>query len=251
MTASRSKVRKIGTIIRGAWRYRQLLKMGANRVYNDIMIADSPIPSVTALDFLGNNLPVTLNDFLSVDGNVALDELVFICALAQKTKPHRVVEIGTFDGNTALQLALNTPPESRIYTLDLPVGADRPAEVDIHDVKYIGSALRINRRFLGTVVQEKITQCYGNSLTYDFAAFVEDERPDFIFIDAGHSYECVRNDSEKALKILKAGGLIVWQDYTTNWPGVYDYLVELSSKLPLVHISGTSLVIYKGEVGTG
>jgi hypothetical protein len=245
MTVSRSKLRKISTILKRAAQHTGTLKMGVNRAYNDIMVADSPIPSVQALEFLGEHLPVMLNNFMSVDGNVSLDELVFICALAQKTDPKRIVEIGTFDGNTALQLALNTSPDSLIYTLDLPVGADGPAEVDIHDVKYIGSDRRIRRRFLGTIVEHKVKQCYGNSLTYDFSVFSAEGNPDFIFIDAGHSYECVRNDSEKSLKILKAGGVVVWQDYGTFWPGVYEYLVELSSRLPLVHIAGTSLVVYK------
>ena len=245
MAVSRSKFSKVRTILKGAAKHAKALKMGVNRVYEDIMLAESPIRSVGALDFLGENLQVTLHNFLSVDGNVTIDELVFICALAQKTKPTRIVEIGTFDGNTALQLALNTPTDARIYTLDLPIGTDGPTEVDYHDLKYIGSDRRINRRFLGTEVERKVKQLYGNSLTYDFSAFSVDGPPDFIFIDAGHSYECVRNDTEKSLAILRAGGVIVWQDYGTVWPGVYQYLVELSSRLPLVHIAGSSLVIYE------
>jgi hypothetical protein len=66
-----------------------------------------------------------------------------------------------------------------------------------------------------------------------------------MFIDAGHSYECVRNDSEKALKILDRGGSIVWQDYGAQWEGVFQYLVELSHKVSMVHIAGTSLVLYR------
>jgi hypothetical protein len=64
-------------------------------------------------------------------------------------------------------------------------------------------------------------------------------------MDAGHSYECVRNDSEKALTILDRGSIIVWQDYGATWEGVFRYLVELSRKLSLVHIAGTSLVVYR------
>jgi hypothetical protein len=55
----------------------------------------------------------------------------------------------------------------------------------------------------------------------------------------------VRNDSEKALKILDPGGSIVCQDYGAQWEGVFQYLVELSAKLSMVHIAGTSLVLYR------
>jgi predicted O-methyltransferase YrrM len=181
---------------------------------------------------------------LSVDGNVSLDELAFMCALAHKNKPLIVLEIGTFDGNTTLQLALNTPPETKILTLDLPTATESKAGNDPADDKYIESSRRLSCRFLASTVSHKITQCYGDSTTYDFANFTGDGRPQFIFIDGGHSYQCVRNDSEKALAILDQNGIIVWHDYTAEWPGVFTYLVELSSKLPLVHIAGTSLVIH-------
>jgi hypothetical protein len=221
---------------------------GANRIYNDIILSDSPIASVSACDFLGSEIRIVLENFLSVDGNVTLDELVFLCALARRMQPHRVVEIGTFDGNTALQLALNTREDARIFTLDLPLGVEGVEENDRYDLKYISSDLRKRRRFIGTDVEAKITQCYGNSLTYDFAKFAEDGKPDYIFIDAGHSYECVRNDSEKSMSILADGGVLVWQDYGTYWPGVYQYLVELSRTRRLTHIAGTSLVVFRAAV---
>jgi predicted O-methyltransferase YrrM len=220
-------------------------KRGLVHICNDALVASSPITSVSAADILGENISITLENFLPVDGNVSLDELAFISAWSRKTEPRIVVEIGTFDGNTTLQMALNTPANTRIFTLDLPVGADSDAENDPKDAKFIASARRVRRRFLGTPVEHKITQCYGNSLTYDFARFAVDGKPQLIFIDAGHSYACVRNDSEKALKILDRGGSIVWQDYGAEWEGVFQYLVELSRRLSMVHIAGTSLVLYR------
>jgi hypothetical protein len=40
-------------------------------------------------------------------------------------------------------------------------------------------------------------------------------------------------------------GVIAWHDYSAEWPGVFRYLVELSRGLPLVHIAGTTLVVYR------
>ena len=45
----------------------------------------------------------------------------------------KIIEIGTFDGNTALNIAANTPDEARIFTVDLPkdwAEAERRNEVD-------------------------------------------------------------------------------------------------------------------------
>lgn len=242
--ALRKKLNKMGTIIGAATRRPHEIREGMVRIYNNIKLADSPIPSKTALELVGGGTSIILENWTSVDGNVSVEELAFLCALARKMQPNRVVEIGTFDGNTTLQLALNTPPDSRIFTLDLPVGAHGHTENDPNDLAFIASQRRVQRRFLGTAVEHKIRQYYGDSLTYDFAEFAAEGDPQFVFIDAGHSYKCVRNDTEKTLNILDRNGIIVWHDYGT-WPDVYQYLVELSHKLSLIHIAGTRLVVYQ------
>jgi hypothetical protein len=245
MILTRSKLSIIATALGALVRRPGKAKRGLVHICNDALVASSPITSVPAFDILGENILVNLENFLPIDGNVSLDELTFISALSRKIQPRVVAEIGTFDGNTTLQLALNTPSETRIFTLDLPVGADGDTDNDPKDGKFIASSRRVYRRFLGSAVEHKIIQRYGNSLTYDFAEFAIDGRPQLIFIDAGHSYECVRNDSEKALTILDRGGIIVWQDYSAEWEGVFRYLVELSRKLSMVHIAGTTLVVYR------
>jgi predicted O-methyltransferase YrrM len=39
---------------------------------------------------------------------------------------------------------------------------------------------------------------------------------EFIFIDAGHRYEEVLNDSRRALEVLSPNGCVVWHDYRLN-----------------------------------
>ena len=245
MIATRNKIQKAAAVLAGVVGHSNTVRIGAGRIYNDLLIKNSPIRSISQLDYLGQNISVSFENFFSVDGNVTLPELVFIATLARIKAPKRVVEIGTFDGNTTLQLAVNTPDDTEIYTLDLPIGLDTSPGVDGQDARYIVSDLRVQRRFLNTRFHNRIRQCYGDSLLYDFAQFAEGGKPDFIFIDAGHSYECVRNDTEKSLEILAPGGTIVWQDFGSSWPGVYQYLAELSGRLNLLHIEETSLVVYQ------
>jgi len=55
------------------------------------------------------------------DGNVRISELGIISLLAKRCKKDSIIfEIGTFDGRTALNLAINSLESCRIYTLDLP-----------------------------------------------------------------------------------------------------------------------------------
>ena len=70
---------------------------------------------------------------------------------------------------------------------------------------------------------------------------------DFVFVDGSHAYEYVLKDSESALKMIKPGGVILFHDYNTSWPGVTKALNELFTSNPrfknLRHISQTSLAI--------
>ena len=51
-------------------------------------------------------------------------ELAVLAQAAAAVSPgDEIIEIGTFDGRTTLNLALNAPPTSHIFTLDLPAGA--------------------------------------------------------------------------------------------------------------------------------
>jgi predicted O-methyltransferase YrrM len=52
-------------------------------------------------------------------------------------------------------------------------------------------------------------------------------RPDFIYIDADHSYEQVKNDIENALALLNGKGVIAGHDYVPEFPGVIQAVDEL------------------------
>ena len=69
---------------------------------------------------------------------------------------------------------------------------------------------------------------------------------DFIFIDASHTYDYVKHDSQTALKLLRNGkGTILWHDYTPWWDGVVHALNELYQQNPqfkdLKRIENTTL----------
>lgn len=58
----------------------------------------------------------------------------------------------------------------------------------------------------------KMTVCSG--LSWECLAEFEDGFFDFIYLDACHDYECISKDAEIAVKKVKDGGIIQFNDYT-------------------------------------
>ena len=62
---------------------------------------------------------------------------------------------------------------------------------------------------------------------------------DLVFVDGAHSYDYVKNDTEKGLEMLRPGGVIAWHDCNPRHPDLVRYLRTLNRPLNLV--AGTSL----------
>jgi len=93
------------------------------------------------------------------NGNVSPVELVMLAALTNRQRPKVCLEIGTFNGNTTLQIAANSPPEARIFTLDLPLeNAQAPTGIAQGDTQFIESGSRQKRRFVETKYASMITE---------------------------------------------------------------------------------------------
>lgn len=180
------------------------------------------------------------------DGNVSLAELAVLNGLVRTHQPRAIFEIGTFDGRTTLNLALNS--EGDVHTLDLPASEAAKFGTFRGDKKYVdkpASGARFTSEPNASLpCTRRITQHYGDSATFDYSAF--EGRMEFVFVDGAHNYDYVVNDTEVALKLLRpAGGVIVWHDYGV-WPDVARGLKEICARHPyleLVHVRDTTLVV--------
>jgi SAM-dependent methyltransferase len=161
-----------------------------------------------------------------------------ICALSRTFRPRRFLELGVNEGRTA-ELVLRTSPWICHYIgVDalhdhVPALAQQKSEVPkcgrcgfyaMHDSRFdlieiAGGTANLDPRMLGAPA-------------------------DMVFIDADHSYEGVKRDTELARESLSAaGGCIIWHDYHRDLPGVVRYLDELVvQNRPLVHVQGTRVV---------
>lgn len=206
------------------------------------------VPSVAIEELLQQPLVPVLYEPGIANGNIQVQELVFICSLVHQLQPQSCFEIGTFDGRTTLNVAANAGPDARVYTLDLPRAAMRSTALPLEEDEklYIDKDL-IGGRFAGTEFASRITQLCGDSAAFDFGPY--EGKQDFVFVDGSHSYEYVLSDSRAALKLLRPdGGIILWHDYGI-WPGVTKALNQLcvsDDAFHLMrHIDGTSLCIVR------
>jgi predicted O-methyltransferase YrrM len=181
------------------------------------------------------------------DGNVSGFELFALNSLVRKHSPGALFEFGTFKGRTTLNLAANSTPEARIYTLDLPHSKLQSLQYNLEQIekKYVEKPVS-GEVFSQRPEALKITQLFGDSAKFDYTPFFN--QIDFVFVDASHAYDYVVNDSQIALKLLRNGrGVILWHDYGCPhwWPGVTRALDELQKNSKpfenLVQIEGTSL----------
>jgi hypothetical protein len=185
------------------------------------------IPAIPLTEVISRNMVLATHDPLGAGGNVSLLELAVISSVIQRRQPARLMEIGTLDGRTTLNMAANSAPDAKIFTLDLP---DQPS----------GTC------FIGNPLAAKITQLIGDSTKFDWSEY--NNTLDFVFIDADHTYPFVMSDSRQALKLLRDGrGTIMWHDYATwDWEGttlaLNDLYVEGQAFGYLQHIEGTSLI---------
>ena len=203
------------------------------------------IPKTDVFEILGNDSAIYEGVYECGFGHTTEFELKVISNLVKKQNPDRIFEIGTFQGRTTLNMALNSHPNTKITTLDLPSDELESTKMEIEEgeIRYVKKDVS-GERFIGQPLAYKIEQVFGDSATYSFSGY--QNSIDLAFIDGSHAYEYVLNDSEKILSIIKPGGLIIWHDYT-NWPGVWSALNELyqsnSKYKNIKHIGGTSIAI--------
>ena len=200
------------------------------------------LPRVKVAEVLSTETAVIVREPEAASGNVSLVDLLAIAHIVRRRTPKRLLEIGTFDGRTTLNLAANTSPDARIVTLDLPVvqRSSTAYAVDSTDFEFIDKPVS-GSRFVGTDCAAKITQVFGDSASFDFSPYFG--TMDLVFIDGAHSYDYVRKDTATAMKLLAPHGAILWHDYGVR-PGVTKALNEfLVEDARIRNIEGTALAI--------
>jgi hypothetical protein len=173
-----------------------------------------------------------------VGWSLDLQELIHLLSVIKFTRATRILEIGTYDGFTALNIAANLENGAQVSTVDLP--QDREAFKNI-----IGNASEtsiVGSQYLGEKEADRINQLWADSTTTDWSAFGSPF--DLILVDGCHAYPYVMSDSRNALRHIRPGGTIFWHDYGYLL-GVSQALDELARDYPIKAIAGTRFACYR------
>ncbi len=167
-----------------------------------------------------------------------VDDALILRYLYQHHRPARHLEFGTWQGfGTCLCLESCA---ATVWTLNLPDGESKPdgswayGERVIDEAHTPPGAMIANygtdeagprnyhrtdaASYIGRLYREKqlghrVCQIFCDSRQWDTSAY-PDGFFDSVFIDGGHQADVVINDTRKALPLLRAGGLVVWHDFT-------------------------------------
>jgi len=162
--------------------------------------------------------------------------LMALCALL---KPRRIFEFGTFLGEATLMFA-RAAPEASITTINIPEYEEPTLGIGEKQRPELLRNQQIGSLFQGGPENRRINQILCDSATFDING--HENTYDFIWIDAGHSYENVKSDSKKALAMIRKNGYIFWHDFDAEQPGVTRALLEIASNRKLFWIARTSIV---------
>jgi hypothetical protein len=146
------------------------------------------LPIKNILSLVPNLTDFTVRPYLFSYGSTLSIEVAMMKGIAHQIPECRFLEIGTYRGETAANLASVC---KEVVTVDMDKEAGKFCR-GISNVK----------------------QVIDDSITMDWKRL---GKFDLIFIDGNHSYIGVKADTENALCILKEGGIIVWHDYTMRF----------------------------------
>jgi predicted O-methyltransferase YrrM len=138
----------------------------------------------------------------------------------------RLLELGSFRGDTARLLAENTPDDAVVCAVDID---------ERHGSSYHGLPISHKiRRKTGRISPE---------------LFEPGEKFDFIFVDGDHDLKSVMRDSAVAFKLLAEPGVIFWHDYNQEayfhgLCGVPEALGHFARTYPIYAVRGTWLAMY-------
>lgn len=162
-----------------------------------------------------------------------------ILELVAILQPKRVFEIGTSTGRRTALIAMNTPTDGQIFTLDLPSDAATPEYAS--DLALIEESKQsVGKHFRETPwMGNKIHQLFGDSKTYDYAPY--HDSIDFVMVDGSHTYEYVESDTLNAFRMVREGGVILWHDYESERSeyGVSRFLdnLRINHAFPIVRLA--------------
>ena len=126
--------------------------------------------------------------------------------LMEELEPKVVIEIGSFEGRSALWMLENIPSIEKIYCVDTWEGSE-----ELHGWDIANSYSRFCRNLAGW--EAKVREVHQPSNIGLRKLFDQQVKADLIYIDGSHTAPDCLTDAILAWPLLKIGGLMVFDDY--------------------------------------
>ncbi len=219
-------------MLRAAWQLsgrRQKL----DRFFSTFLTYRKYLPECDAIQVIPdfNSTEVRIQECPLGTWSTPLGDVFVLLKSALGFQSKRILELGSYRGDTARILAENTNDDVTICAVDID---------ERHGSSYAGSP-----------VARKIVRKTGRITEGLFAG---EGKYDLIFVDANHDFASVMNDTEVAFKVLADQGVILWHDYAEDayfngLNGVPEALNYFSRTHALYAIRGTRLAIFSNNHG--
>jgi predicted O-methyltransferase YrrM len=140
-------------------------------------------------------------------------EILQLGNLLKELAPIRSLEIGTNYGGTLFLLCTVSAPRAQIISVDLPFGAFGGG--------YPARKIPIFRQFPRNGQELHLVRADSHLVETKerVMRLLRDERLDFVFIDADHTYEGVSRDFEMYAPLVRSGGMVAFHDIVTHRQG--------------------------------
>jgi predicted O-methyltransferase YrrM len=174
-----------------------------------------------------------------------LEQLACLALITASLRPKAIFEIGTFRGRTALNFALNSPKECTVYTLDLPLEKRRAATgAKFSADEQLMEASAPGIEYEDKDVAFKIEQLFGDSLDFDFSPY--HQSVDIVYVDGSHHYDAVCSDTRNALKMVRPGGCVIWDEFANygEYNDVTRAVLDVLGAEKIVHVENTQLAVH-------
>lgn len=132
--------------------------------------------------------------------------------IIDEVKPLGIVEIGTWNGNRALQMiqrAAKYKPIGDVYYQGFDLFEDQTGEQFRRELSKMGCSKRVVQKRLEATGSE-ITLIQGETI---YTLFEICNHADLYFIDGGHSEDTIDNDAGMVLDVLSKSAVVIFDDY--------------------------------------
>jgi len=158
------------------------------------------------------------------DLGVLPQELIVLTKVVDHLKAKRVIEFGTAEGRTAVNIALHLPPDGEIITLDLPP---------------VPGQNEIGFFYWDQPVKSRIKQIFASVDTWDYRPYRASA--EVVFCDACDRMPGLAAEAYQAFSVIEPGGVIFRHDYSSAI-GPTRFWDWLARELPVFQIEGTFML---------